>query len=144
VFRREVAIGSGRVDPAHHTGNDRGVRKVTLQTCVIGIKKAGAASQGKRYDVHVVGSKTARLDELVLVLPDSRATNLSHSATRAPCFQQPASEIAIVYELLQDSPADNKLSAPIIQPVPKSDTCRGSLSSEHFERNARVNYCTHQ
>ena len=125
VFSREVAIGSRRVDPAYHTWNDCGVRKVTLQTVVICVEKASAARQGKRYDVHVVGSKTAGLDEFVLVLPDSGATNLSHSATRAPCFQQPASEIAIAYEFLQDSPADNKLSAPIIQPVPKTNTCGG-------------------
>ena len=144
VFSREMAIGSRRVDPAHHTWNDRGVRKVTLQTCVIRIKKAGAARQGKRYNVHVVGSKTAGLDEFVLVLTDSGATNLSHAAAHTSCFQEPASKIAIVYEFFQDFPADNKLSTPIIQPVPKTHTGRCLLSSEHFERNARVDYGAHQ
>ena len=144
VFSREVAVGSRRVDPARYTWNDRGVPKVTLQTGVIRIEKASTARQGKRYDVQVVGPKTAGLAEFVLVSTDSGTTNLSHAAAHTPCFQQPASEIAIVYEFFQDFPADNKLSTPIIQPVPKTHTGRCLLSSEHFERNARVDYGAHQ
>ncbi len=144
MFSREVAIGSRRVDPARYTWNDCGVRKVTLQTAVIRIEKASTARQGKRYDVHIVGLKIAGLAEFVLVSTDSGTTNLSHAAAHTPCFQQPASEIAIVCEFLRDSPTDNKLSTPIIQPVPKTNTRRGSLSAEYFERDARIDDGAHQ
>ena len=62
------------------------------------------------------------MDEFGFVLPDSRTTDVPHSAAETTRFQPPAFEVSIAYQFVQDPSADDKLAAPIVQPISEPHT----------------------
>ena len=107
VFCREAAVGTRRIDSSRQARNHRGILEVTLQTAVICVEKAGAARQGKGYDVFVVGAQEPGLDELVFVLTDSHTPYLPHPAAKPTRFQPPTFEVSIAYQFVQHSATDH-------------------------------------
>ena len=144
MFSPEETIGPGGEDSARGIRDHGRIHKVTLQTRVIRVQQARTTDQSERYDVLVVGLQSSALDKFVLAVTNPSSADLTHPSGQPARFQQPAREVAIAHQFFQHSATNDKLSAPIVQPIPEPYSGCGALSTEHFKRDARIDDGAHQ
>ena len=144
MLSREATIRARRKDSSLGIRDHGRVHEVALQTRVIRVQQARATYQSERYDVLVVGLQSSALDKFVLALTNRSTADLTHASSHPARLQQPAREITIAHQFFQHSATDDELAWPIFKPIPEPFSRCGPLSTEHFERNARIDDGAHQ